>query len=139
LCWGWEGVIMNHSLISTAVSWILFFTNAGADFLYDHKRFKVVPYYRSVSTGGLGFSIQDIGVLGQSPYEIWKVWYIDSRKIYLKLLLRSFNHLKKMETKVGITSDNVTPIHLCETLELVNKKLVSEYVVFWKLCWQLKQ
>jgi hypothetical protein len=30
---------------------------------------------------------------------------------------------------MGITSDNVTPIHLCETLELVNKKLVSEYLL----------
>jgi tRNA(Phe) wybutosine-synthesizing methylase Tyw3 len=27
----------------------------------------------SARTGGLGFSIQDIGVLGQSPYEIWKI------------------------------------------------------------------
>jgi hypothetical protein len=41
----------------------------------------------------LGFSIQDIGVLGRSPYKIWKVWYIDSRTIYLKLLLTSFNHV----------------------------------------------
>ena len=38
------------------------------------------------------------------------------------------SRVKKMETKVGITSDKVTPIHLCETLELVNKTLVSEYL-----------
>ena len=39
-----------------------------------------------------------------------------------------------METKVGITSDKVTPIHLCETLELVNKKLVSEYLLYFENC-----
>ena len=39
-----------------------------------------------------------------------------------------------METKVGITSDKVTPIHLCETLELVNKKPVSEYLLYFENC-----
>jgi hypothetical protein len=42
--------------------------------------------------------------------------------------------VKKMETKVGITSDKVTPIHLCETLELVNKTLVSEYLLYFGNC-----
>jgi hypothetical protein len=42
--------------------------------------------------------------------------------------------IKKMETKVGITSDKVTPIHLCETLELVNKKFVSEYLLYFENC-----
>jgi hypothetical protein len=35
---------------------------------------------------------------------------------------------------VGIISDKVTPIHLCETLELVNKKLVSEYLLYFENC-----
>jgi hypothetical protein len=39
-----------------------------------------------------------------------------------------------METEVGITSDKVTPIHLCETLELENKKLVSEYLLYFENC-----
>jgi hypothetical protein len=39
-----------------------------------------------------------------------------------------------LETKVGITSDKVTPIHLCETLELVSKKLVSEYLLYFENC-----
>ena len=39
-----------------------------------------------------------------------------------------------METKMGITSDNVTPIHLCETLELVNKTPVSEYLLYFENC-----
>jgi hypothetical protein len=39
-----------------------------------------------------------------------------------------------METKVGIISDQVTPIHLCETLELVSKKLVSEYLLYFENC-----
>ena len=39
-----------------------------------------------------------------------------------------------METRVGITSDKVTPIHLCETLELVNKTLVSEYLLYFGNC-----
>ena len=39
-----------------------------------------------------------------------------------------------METRVGITSDKVTPIHLCETLELVNKKLASEYLLYFENC-----
>jgi hypothetical protein len=41
-----------------------------------------------------------------------------------------------METRVGITSDKVTPIHLCETLELVNKKLASEYLLYFENCVQ---
>ena len=39
-----------------------------------------------------------------------------------------------LETKVGITSDKVIPIHLCETLELVSKKLVSEYLLYFENC-----
>jgi hypothetical protein len=34
---------------------------------------QTVPKVYVARTGGLGFSIQDIGVLGQSPYEIWKI------------------------------------------------------------------
>ena len=41
--------------------------------------------------------------------------------------------LSKQYGKQGIT-DQVTPIHLCETLGLVNKKLVSEYLLYVENC-----
>jgi hypothetical protein len=30
------------------------------------------------------------------PGQFWNIWYIDSKKIYLKLLLISFNHVNKV-------------------------------------------
>jgi hypothetical protein len=38
------------------------------------------------------------------------------------------------ENQGGIILDQVTPIHLCETLELVNKKFVSEYLLYFENC-----
>jgi hypothetical protein len=39
------------------------------------------------------------------------------------------SRVKKMKTTVVIISDQVTPIHLCETLELVNKKTCTRISV----------
>jgi hypothetical protein len=46
---------------------------------------------KSARTGVFGFSLQGIGI----P-KFWKVWYMHSRNIYLRLLLISFNHVNNV-------------------------------------------
>jgi hypothetical protein len=101
-----------------------------------------------------------LDTLGQSPYEIWKVWYRDSRKIYLKLLLTSFNHVinvmdvytqsnqKYFSWRVDSLSkkngnQNGNYIRQCNTHSSLwdigtckQKTCIRISVVFWKLCWQ---
>ena len=43
--------------------------------------------------------------------------------------------LKKNRKQGGkYITDQLTPIHLCKTFELVNKKLVSEYLLYFENC-----
>ena len=70
----------------------------------------------NVHTFGFGLLLQDIWVPGQIHGRNWNVCYIGSRKIYLKLLLLSFNHVNIV---MGVFTCHKPKAFVCVFIKLV--------------------
>ena len=65
---------------------------------------------------GLGFCSKIYGYRGKAMEEIWNVWYIGSRKVYLKLLLISFNDVNNV---MDVFTCHKPKVFVCVVIKLV--------------------